>query len=144
MHGVRIDRLLLAEFREIYTQEALRIQWSACAELMQEEIVMSGQLDNMTRHLNARQVLDIRNGQGLRVGSLRGVLWITQSNDSDDIIVQDGQSFVLDRPGLALISAPIGPADVIIQPASRIQTVDQTTSGGLARWEPRHDVRHFA
>jgi hypothetical protein len=111
---------------------------------MQEEMVMSGQLDKMERHLNARQVLDIRNGQGLRVGCLRGVLWITQSNDSDDIIVQDGQSFVLDRPGLALISAPIGPADVIIQPASRIQTIDQTTSAGLARWEPRHDVRHFA
>ena len=63
MHGVRIDRLLLAEFRDIYTKGALRIQWSACAELMQVEIVMSGQLDNMARHLNARQVLDIRNGQ---------------------------------------------------------------------------------
>lgn len=119
MYRVRIDRLLLAKFRDTYTAETLRIEWSACAELMQEEIVMCAQLDQMARHLNARQVLDIRNGQGLRVGCVRGVLWITQSNDSDDIIVQDGQSFVLDRPGLALISAPIGPADVIIQPASR-------------------------
>jgi len=136
--------LPLAKSLDIYMPETLRTQWSACAGLMQEEIVVTGQLDQMARHLNARQVLDIRNGQGLRVGCVRGVLWITQSNDSDDIIVQDGQSFVLDRPGLALISAPIGPADVIIQPASRIQMVDQTTSGGLARWEPRHDVRHFA
>jgi Protein of unknown function (DUF2917) len=119
MYGVRIDRLLQAKFRDIYTPQPLRIQWSACAELMQEEMVMSGQLDEITRHLNAHQVLNIRNGQGLRVGCLRGVLWITQSNDSDDIVVQDGQSFVLDRPGLALISAPIGPADIIIQPASR-------------------------
>jgi hypothetical protein len=86
---------------------------------MPEEVLMSGQLGETARHLNARQVLDIRNGQGSRVRCLRGVLWITQSNDSDDIVVHDGQSFVLDRPGLALISAPIGPADVIIQPASR-------------------------
>jgi hypothetical protein len=66
-------------------------------------------------HLKAREVLDIRDGQGLRVKSLRGVLWITQSNDSEDIVVRAGQAFVLDRPGLALISAPIGPADIIIQ-----------------------------
>jgi Protein of unknown function (DUF2917) len=86
--------------------------------MMQEEAAMSGQLDATPRHLKARQVLDIRNGQGLRVNCLRGVLWITQSNDTDDIVVYGGQSFVLDRPGLALISAPIGPADVIIQPAA--------------------------
>ena len=79
---------------------------------------MSGQLDETPRHLKARQVLHIRNGQGLRVNCLRGVLWITQSNDTDDIVVRGGQSFVLDRPGLALISAPIGPADVIIHPAA--------------------------
>jgi len=78
---------------------------------------MSGQIGKTPRHLGAREVLDIRNGQGLRVRCLHGVLWITQSNDTDDIVVRDGQSFVLDRPGLALISAPIGPADVIIQPA---------------------------
>jgi hypothetical protein len=43
------------------------------------------------------------------VKSLHGVLWITQSNDSEDIVVRGGQSFVLDRPGLALISAPDRP-----------------------------------
>jgi hypothetical protein len=79
---------------------------------------MSSQLNATPRHLNAREVLDIRDGQGLRVKSLRGVLWITQSTDSEDIVVRDGQSFVLDRPGLALISAPIGPADIVIQPTA--------------------------
>jgi hypothetical protein len=76
---------------------------------------MSRQLTATPRHLNAREVLDIRDGQGLRVKSLHGVLWITQSNDSEEIVVRGGQSFALDRPGLALISAPIGPADIIIQ-----------------------------
>jgi hypothetical protein len=63
---------------------------------------MSGELTATPRHLKAREVLDIRDGQGLRVKSLRGVLWITQSNDSEDVVVRDGQTFVLDRPGLAL------------------------------------------
>ena len=79
---------------------------------------MFGQLGETPRHLGAREVLDIRDGQGLRVSCLHGVLWITQSNDPDDIVVRDGQSFVLDRPGLALISAPIGPADLVIQPGA--------------------------
>jgi hypothetical protein len=82
------------------------------------EMIMPGPLAETQRHLRARQVLDIRDGQGLCVKSLRGVLWITQANDTDDIIVHDGQSFVLNRAGLALISAPIGPADIIIQPTT--------------------------
>jgi hypothetical protein len=60
---------------------------------------MSEELTATPRHLKACEVLDIRDGQGLRVKSLRGVLWITQSNDSEDIVVRDGQTFVLDRPG---------------------------------------------
>jgi len=66
-------------------------------------------------HLKSREVLDIHDGEGLAVKCLRGVLWITQSDDTDDIIVRDGETFVLDRDGLALISAPTGPADLVIQ-----------------------------
>jgi len=84
---------------------------------------MSGPLTATLQHLKAREVLDIRDGQGLCVKSIRGVLWITQSNDNEDIVVPDGQTFVLDRPGLALISAPIGPADIVIQ----------RTAGGAGR-----------
>jgi hypothetical protein len=66
-------------------------------------------------HLKSREVLDIHDGEGLAVKCLRGVLWITQSGDTDDIIVRGGETFVLDRDGLALISAPTGPADLVIQ-----------------------------
>jgi hypothetical protein len=34
------------------------------------------------------------------------------------IVVGAGDSFVLDRPGLAIVSAPLGPADLIVQPQS--------------------------
>ena len=69
-------------------------------------------------HLKSREVLDIHDGGGLAVKCLRGVLWITQSDDTDDIIVRGGEAFVLDRDGLALISAPTGPADLVIQDGS--------------------------
>ena len=69
--------------------------------------------------LRAREVLDIRDGEGLAVRCLGGALWITQDGDSDDIILKAGQCFVLDRPGLALVSAPLGAATVLIEVATR-------------------------
>jgi hypothetical protein len=68
--------------------------------------------------LGAREVLDIHNGRGLAVRCLGGALWITQHGDIDDIVLKAGQCFVLDRPGLALVSAPVGPATVLIEPAT--------------------------
>ena len=76
---------------------------------------MSEQFEERSRRLDAREVLDIRDGHGMRAKCVRGALWIRQSNDTNDIIVGRSESFVLDRPGLALINAVIGPADVVIQ-----------------------------
>ena len=76
---------------------------------------MSAQPGEMPLHLATRKMLKIHDGAGLLVRCLRGVLWITQSNDTDDIVIHDGQSFILDRSGLALVSAPVGPADIVIE-----------------------------
>jgi hypothetical protein len=73
----------------------------------------------MPRQLRAREVLDIRNGQGLAVRCLGGALWITQDGDTDDIVVKAGECFVLDRPGLALVSAPVSAATVVVEKATR-------------------------
>jgi hypothetical protein len=112
-----------ANYAAFNHQTPHQLMENACAELIpdkrQEETVMSRKITQTSRHLNAREVLDVRDGQGMRVECLRGVLWITQSNDTNDIVVGGGESFMLDRPGLALISAPIGPADIVIQPAAR-------------------------
>ena len=67
--------------------------------------------------LRPREVLDIHDGQGLAVRCLAGALWITQTADSHDIVLDAGQCFVLDRPGLALVSSPGGPATVLIERA---------------------------
>ena len=49
--------------------------------------------------------LQVRDGVGRRVLCLAGSLWITQENDTRDIFLQAGESFVLDRRGLAIIGA---------------------------------------
>ena len=55
--------------------------------------------------LRARDVHRIEDGQGLAVTCLRGNVWITQDRDVRDVILSPGQSFVLDRNGLALAFA---------------------------------------
>jgi hypothetical protein len=87
----------------------------ACVNLMQEEAAMAGPLD-MPVHLKARELLPIEDGAGLEVKSLRGSLWITQTGDPEDHIIDGGQSFVLDRPGRTLVTALLGPAVFIVQP----------------------------
>lgn len=62
-------------------------------------------LDIKPIRLNARSVYRIPGGKGLEVTSLEGVAWITQTDDARDVILAKGQSFVLDRPGLAVVYA---------------------------------------
>ena len=73
--------------------------------------------------LKARQIHRIDNGRGVGVTCLKGTVWITQDRDLRDVVLTPGQSFVLDRNGLALIFAfkdatihvgrPVSPATVI-------------------------------
>jgi hypothetical protein len=50
-------------------------------------------------------LLRIVDGKGLPVEATAGLLWITQERDLRDIIVAAGQSFRLDRNGVALVYA---------------------------------------
>jgi hypothetical protein len=62
-------------------------------------------LDIKPIKLNARSVHRIEAGKGLQVTCLEGVAWITQAKDMRDVILSRGQSFVLDRKGLAVVLA---------------------------------------
>ena len=79
---------------------------------------MTPRLNPIPRHLRAREVLNIRDGRGLAVRCVTGALWITQDGDTDDVVLKAGQCFVLDRRGLALVSAPVGPATVVVEKAA--------------------------
>ena len=71
-------------------------------------------------HLDPREVLELQDGKGLEVRCLGGNVWITQAGDREDIVLHGGESFVLDRQGLALVTALLGPAMLVVQPG-RIQ-----------------------
>jgi hypothetical protein len=55
--------------------------------------------------LPARSVHRIEHAKGVQVTCVRGVTWITQEQDSRDLILTAGQSIVLDRRGLAVVFA---------------------------------------
>jgi hypothetical protein len=69
------------------------------------EVAMNGTNDFETITLPRRSVHRIVDGRGLQITVLAGTAWITQQNDRRDVILPRGQSFLLDRPGLALVMA---------------------------------------
>jgi hypothetical protein len=85
-------------------------------------------------HLDHRDLLDINNGEGLAVTCVAGTVWITQSADARDIIIGEGQTFILDKPGLALVVAPVGRATIMVNragPETASISVDLPTAGDL-------------
>jgi len=73
---------------------------------------MSGGREAIELRLKAREVVNVHDGEGIKVTCLDGFVWITQASDPRDIVINDGESYVLDRQGVALVSAPVGPARV--------------------------------
>lgn len=56
-------------------------------------------------HLDDRQHVALSDLVGWTVIPLAGTVWITLQDDSRDIVLEAGQSFVVDRPGKMVISA---------------------------------------
>ena len=55
--------------------------------------------------LDRDQLIAVRDGKGVRVACLSGALWITQEQSTSDVVLEPGQSFVIDHPGLTLVMA---------------------------------------
>ena len=49
--------------------------------------------------LERRQNLTLRDALGWTVHAVTGEVWITQDWDTRDVVLEAGQSFVIDRPG---------------------------------------------
>lgn len=55
--------------------------------------------------LTRRQDIELVDGRGISITCISGSIWITQHRDNADIVLGPGDSFVLDRPGLAIVHA---------------------------------------
>ena len=62
-------------------------------------------LDSSPITLPRGVLLRIRDGQGTRIACHDGALWITQEYVLEDHVVKSGESFVIERPGLTLVTA---------------------------------------
>jgi hypothetical protein len=80
---------------------------------------MKGPFDTPV-YLKEHESLRLPDGAGLEVRCLLGNLWITEEGNGEDNIIADGESFVLDRPGLSLATALRGPALLVVHPGSGI------------------------
>lgn len=58
-----------------------------------------------TTELARGQLLRLRDKRGRGVAVISGTVWLTQDADERDVVLGPGQSFVLDRPGLAIVQA---------------------------------------
>ena len=67
--------------------------------------------------LKSHQVLKVRGGSGHTIICHSGAVWVTQDRDQRDIVLGAGESFALDRNGLALVQA-LGQSAISIVPAA--------------------------
>lgn len=62
-------------------------------------------MNHLPRALRHGEWVALHGQAGCRVDCLAGSVWITQDHDRRDIVLVAGEGFVLDRPGMAVVSA---------------------------------------
>lgn len=87
---------------------------------------MSATLDHDCTALPDGALLRLRNRFGATVTVVRGRIWITQDSDRRDVVLDAGESFVIDRPGLAVVQA-FGAACVGVTPQASAEEDRLTT-----------------
>lgn len=76
-------------------------------------------LDIKPVRMAARAVHCIEGGKGLQITAVAGAVWLTQDGDLRDVVLTKGQSFILDRPGRAVVYA-LKDAAIVVGPAGHI------------------------
>lgn len=72
-------------------------------------------ISHTPRAMRARSTLSLADQQGQRVACLDGQVWITLQDDVRDVVLEAGDCFVIDRPGLTLVFA-LGDAILTVGP----------------------------
>lgn len=66
---------------------------------------MDTDLNSAATRLATGSVLRIDNSKGQSIAVVKGMVWITQEGDRRDAFLSDGETFVFDRAGTALVQA---------------------------------------
>jgi len=62
-------------------------------------------------------LLGIGDGRGLRLRVAAGTVWLTQQGDGRDVVLREGDSFVIERPGRTVVQA-LDPAELALDAAN--------------------------
>lgn len=73
--------------------------------------------------LPARALKRLESAKGQQITCLDGVVWVTQEQDSRDIILSKGQSFIIDRKG-AVVAFALKDAAIAVGPAGHITAAE--------------------
>jgi hypothetical protein len=78
-------------------------------------------------------LLAIDDGRGLHLRVQAGTVWLTQHDDLRDVVLREGESFVIERPGRTLVQA-LAPSELRLDAANdtRYSTESHTRLKGLA------------
>jgi hypothetical protein len=68
-------------------------------------------------HLRKGEILRLRDGDGQRIESIDGGLWITIDDDRRDIVIDTGEAFTVDRSGDTLVCALDDATLLIVSPS---------------------------
>ena len=66
---------------------------------------MKLELQSGDLRLGRGQTLKLRDGMGSTICAREGTVWITEENSRKDVVLEPGQCFRVDRPGLTLVQA---------------------------------------
>jgi hypothetical protein len=98
-----------------------------------QEATMKPVRDINPVRLPARAIHTLEGAKGLQITAIGGTVWLTQAMDPRDIILTRGQSFILDRPGRAVVYA-LKDAAIVVGPAGHV------AAAGLAAPAGWHDA----
>lgn len=82
-------------------------------------------LDTPSRiHVRRGGIIRLDGAMGTAILCHAGAVWVTLEDDSRDILIEAGESFVIDRGGLSLVCAIAGPAEVEVRPVGAQVSAD--------------------
>jgi superfamily I DNA and RNA helicase len=79
-----------------------------------KETAMKLELQSAGLRLAPGQMLKVRDGAGSTVCALEGSVWITEENQTRDVVLQPGRCYRLRNTGLAIVHALGGGAAVAL------------------------------
>jgi len=111
---------------------------------------MTGATRKKLWNLALRQQVLLDDAQGTTLRVARGTLWITLENDTHDVVIADGESFTIDRPGRTIVEAQ-DRATVWVEQRSAARAFARRVASRVLHWaraaarsaEHRRFVPHY-